>query len=66
MCQACTDDDHWDCGMQSWCECECDPELAEIDEALRQDSAFAENDDTAEWAEWVEYCDDMYATGTGR
>ena len=26
--------------MQTWCECDCDPETAEIDEALNPDSAF--------------------------
>lgn len=41
MCQACTEDRHWDCGRQTWCECDCDPEAAEIDEALSHDSAFA-------------------------
>lgn len=26
MCQACIEGHHWNCGMQTWCECECDPE----------------------------------------
>lgn len=24
MCEGCTADEHWRCGMQTWCECECD------------------------------------------
>lgn len=28
MCDACERDDHMNCGMQTWCECECDPEQA--------------------------------------
>ena len=23
MCEACYEGRHWDCGMQTWCECEC-------------------------------------------
>jgi len=23
MCEACERGDHFDCGMQTWCECEC-------------------------------------------
>jgi hypothetical protein len=23
MCEACTRDEHWNCGMQTWCECDC-------------------------------------------
>ena len=23
-CAGCMDDEHWRCGMQTWCECECD------------------------------------------
>lgn len=26
FCQACEDGEHAYCGMQTWCECECDPE----------------------------------------
>ena len=22
-CEACDEGRHWDCGMQTWCECEC-------------------------------------------
>ncbi len=25
MCSACEDGEHHDCGLQTWCECECDP-----------------------------------------
>lgn len=25
-CRACEDRRHWDCGMQTWCECDCDGE----------------------------------------
>lgn len=28
MCQACEEGRHWDCGLQSWCDCDCDPEVA--------------------------------------
>lgn len=45
MCSACQEGRHWDCGMQSWCECDCDPEAAEIDEIFNPDSAFAESED---------------------
>lgn len=24
MCEACQQDEHWNCGMQTWCECDCD------------------------------------------
>jgi len=24
MCEGCTAGEHWRCGMQTWCECECD------------------------------------------
>jgi len=24
MCDACRRGEHWDCGMQTWCQCECD------------------------------------------
>ena len=24
MCEACERDEHWLCGMQTWCECDCD------------------------------------------
>ena len=23
MCEACERDEHWLCGMQTWCECDC-------------------------------------------
>lgn len=23
MCEACENDDHLNCGMQTWCECDC-------------------------------------------
>lgn len=23
MCEGCTDGRHWDCGMQTWCQCDC-------------------------------------------
>jgi len=47
-CQACIDDRHFDCGMQSWCECDCevytlDPPYTAADE--RQDLAVAEAND---------------------
>ena len=32
LCSACEEEDHANCGMQVWCECECDPELARIQE----------------------------------
>jgi hypothetical protein len=40
MCQACERDDHANCGLQTWCECDCDPETAgyyfpAIDEELQ-------------------------------
>jgi hypothetical protein len=28
MCQACSEGRHWDCGLQTWCACDCDPEMA--------------------------------------
>jgi len=24
MCIACSDENHYQCGMQTWCECDCD------------------------------------------
>lgn len=24
MCEGCTAGEHWRCGMQTWCECDCD------------------------------------------
>ena len=24
LCEACEHDEHWSCGMQTWCECDCD------------------------------------------
>lgn len=32
MCEACTRGDHANCGMQTWCECDCDPEMAMLDD----------------------------------
>lgn len=26
LCEACEAGDHANCGMQTWCECECDPD----------------------------------------
>jgi len=43
MCEGCTAEEHWRCGMQTWCECECDgsPDWAlfdpESDECERVD-----------------------------
>ena len=33
MCHACEEGRHADCGMQTWCECDCDPDamLYEVD-----------------------------------
>jgi hypothetical protein len=31
MCQACSEGRHWDCGLQTWCECDCDPIAALYD-----------------------------------
>lgn len=25
MCEACTEGRHYACGLQTWCECDCDP-----------------------------------------
>lgn len=30
MCEACARDDHAACGMQTWCECDCDPEMVRV------------------------------------
>lgn len=30
MCEACERGDHANCGMQTWCTCDCDPELAQM------------------------------------
>ena len=24
LCSACERGEHWDCGLQSWCECDCE------------------------------------------
>lgn len=24
LCDACENGEHWNCGMQTWCECDCD------------------------------------------
>jgi hypothetical protein len=24
MCEGCTAEEHWRCGMQTWCQCDCD------------------------------------------
>lgn len=34
MCQACSEGRHWDCGCQTWCECECDPTTAIMDAVI--------------------------------
>lgn len=26
LCAACERGEHWDCGRQHWCECDCDPD----------------------------------------
>ena len=26
LCNACEDGEHHDCGLQTWCQCECDPD----------------------------------------
>lgn len=30
MCEACERGDHANCGLQTWCECDCDPEAAAL------------------------------------
>ncbi len=30
-CQACQEGRHWDCGLQTWCDCDCDPVAALYD-----------------------------------
>jgi len=40
LCQACSEGDHANCGMQIWCSCECDPEMYAIDLALWDDADF--------------------------
>jgi len=47
MCQACNDGRHWDCGMQTWCECACDP----ID-ALYDFSEYLIPDGEVDWNEF--------------
>ena len=29
-CEACEREDHANCGLQTWCECDCDPDAANI------------------------------------
>lgn len=29
MCEGCLKGEHWNCGMQTWCKCNCDPEMPE-------------------------------------
>jgi hypothetical protein len=45
VCAACEDEDHINCGMQTWCECDCDPELALIQTIFdHQDYETTEDD----------------------
>lgn len=39
MCQACSEGRHWDCGLQTWCSCDCDP--------FAYDFAFVTDDEMA-------------------
>ena len=36
LCQACAAGNHEDCGRQTWCECDCDPDQVIVDDVLRQ------------------------------
>jgi len=41
MCESCERGDHANCGMQTWCECDCDPEAIdyfEVDPGLPAES----------------------------
>lgn len=40
MCEGCTADEHWRCGMQTWCECECDglPDWGMFDPSLEEEA----------------------------
>jgi hypothetical protein len=41
MCEGCTADEHWRCGMQTWCECPCD---GSVDWGMFDPSAEEESD----------------------
>lgn len=45
MCEACERGDHAMCGLQTWCSCECDPEMAAAFPFDDPNEAFADNDD---------------------
>jgi len=40
-CDACERGEHWDCGMQTWCECECDgyDEFSSIPKTIQQEQS---------------------------
>jgi len=42
LCSACKEGDHVNCGMQTWCECECDPEAIMSDPFPDPDTALAD------------------------
>jgi hypothetical protein len=47
MCEACAEGRHWQCGMQSWCDCDCDPD-AFFGDIADCDNGFGEPDEFEE------------------
>ena len=48
MCKACEEGRHWDCNNATWCDCECDPELALIDLCFMDEDPFNYLDEDTE------------------
>lgn len=46
MCEACTEGHHWNCGMQTWCQCDCPgPEGIYLDDDPDAGFTLIEDDD---------------------
>lgn len=48
LCAACENGDHQNCGLQTWCECDCDPGMESIGNWLtlpENESLFGEDKD---------------------
>ena len=62
LCQACEDGDHFNCGMQTWCACDCDPENCEPLSFGYEDEGFEDDhfdgcSHGVGWDEDCEFCD---------
>lgn len=58
MCQACQEGRHWDCGMQTWCECDCAGPEGDYPEEFEDDHGDSEWYAEEDYYPWDEDCED--------